>query len=82
MEDSVPRWIALGDFNHDQILDIVSADYGTGNLNILIGNGDGTIFTMISFSTKDNSRLFSVAVGHLNTILIWILLLLIHITII
>ena len=64
--DSQPRWIALADFNHDDVLDIVSANYGTRNLNILLGKGDGTFSTMIRFSTSDNSPPYSVAVGQLN----------------
>ena len=64
--DSQPRWIGLADLNDDDVLDIVCTNYGTRNLNILLGNGDGTFSTMLRFSTSDNSPPHSVAVGQLN----------------
>ena len=39
---SNPQYIATGDFNRDGELDLVSADYGSGSVSVLLGNGDGT----------------------------------------
>ena len=37
-----PMGLALGDFNSDGKLDIATADYGSNNVTILLGNGNGT----------------------------------------
>jgi hypothetical protein len=37
-----PRSIAVGDFNHDGRLDVLIADYYSGNVWVLLGVGDGT----------------------------------------
>jgi hypothetical protein len=37
-----PMGIAVGDFNGDGIPDLATADYGSGEVSILLGNGDGT----------------------------------------
>jgi predicted small lipoprotein YifL len=34
--------VAVGDFNRDGNADIVAADASTGNVNVFLGNGDGT----------------------------------------
>jgi hypothetical protein len=63
---SSPFWVALGDVNNDNHLDIVSANMGTKNIGILIGNGNGTFATMISYSTGPVFQPYSVAVGDIN----------------
>src|SRR5438477_11039221 len=34
--------LAVGDFNRDGKLDLVEANFSTGNVTILLGNGNGT----------------------------------------
>lgn len=37
-----PQYISTADFSHDGKLDLVSANYGSGSVSVLMGNGDGT----------------------------------------
>jgi hypothetical protein len=37
-----PMGLAVGDFNGDGIPDLATADYGSGEVSVLLGNGDGT----------------------------------------
>jgi hypothetical protein len=46
---SFPYSVAVGDFNNDTRLDIVVANYATNNLGVLLGYGNGTFASMISF---------------------------------
>lgn len=39
---SNPQFVATGDFNRDGKLDLVVANYGSGTVSVLLGNGDGT----------------------------------------
>ncbi len=43
--------LALGDFNHDGILDLITDDWFTGNLDVLLGKKDGTFQKAGSFPT-------------------------------
>ena len=61
---SNPRSVALGDVNSDGILDIITANYGSGSACVLLGNGDGTFQAEQTFATKLSSR--SVALGDVN----------------
>jgi hypothetical protein len=73
---SLPIYVALSDFNYDSILDIavvddgtdsiVIANYGTGNVGILLGYGNKTFKNMKKSSTGIGSAPSSVAIGHLN----------------
>jgi hypothetical protein len=36
-----PRFVAAGDFNADAVLDLATANYGSDNVSVLLGNGDG-----------------------------------------
>jgi hypothetical protein len=63
---SQPWWIALGDFNHDNRLDIVSANTGSNTIGILLGHGDGTFATVVTYSTVNDCAPYSVAVGDIN----------------
>jgi hypothetical protein len=64
--DSNPYWVALSDVNNDNYLDMVSANRGTENIGIFIGNGDGTFLTMVPYSTGTGSLPTSVAVNDIN----------------
>jgi hypothetical protein len=64
---SNPWWIALADVNNDNRLDIVSANTGSDTIGILLGNGDGTFLTVITYSTGINSMPRSVAIGDINS---------------
>jgi hypothetical protein len=61
-----PQYLAVGDFNNDHNLDVAVVGYFGGNddLGILLGNGDGSLQSSITYPlsyTPDN-----VAVGDLN----------------
>lgn len=61
-----PNAIALGDFNGDGKLDLAIANYGSNNVSILLGNGDGT-FTQASTSPIAVGKgPVSIAVGDFN----------------
>ncbi|CAF1558042.1 unnamed protein product [Rotaria magnacalcarata] len=63
---SNPYSVALGDFNNDSFLDIAVANYGTGNVGILLGYGNGSFAAQRTFSTGNNSYPGSVALGDFN----------------
>jgi hypothetical protein len=44
-----PRPIAVGDFNGDKILDLVTGNVSSGDVSILLGNGDGTFRSAQNF---------------------------------
>ncbi|WP_263359897.1 FG-GAP-like repeat-containing protein [Acidicapsa ligni] len=55
--------LAAADLNGDGILDLV-AQHGTGTIEVLLGNGDGTFRTGEMFSSVTNTA--SIAIGDLN----------------
>ncbi len=59
-----PIAVAVGDFNGDGHLDIVTANYFDGTISVLLGNGDGTFQTQQVISV--GSLPHAVAVGDLN----------------
>jgi hypothetical protein len=64
--DSIPYSLVVGDFNKDNKLDIGVANYGTNNVGILLGNGNGTFNRQITYSTTPNSNPSSIALGDFN----------------
>ena len=60
---SGPTWIASGDLNSDNILDLVVANKIEDNIRILLGTGDGTFNSLSEYSTEKNSGPFSIALG-------------------
>ncbi len=60
-----PEFVAVGDFNGDGILDLVSSDTGSNTLTVLLGNGDGT-FTTKSTPTVGNTPKTVVLVADFN----------------
>ncbi|CAF1204527.1 unnamed protein product [Adineta steineri] len=61
---SYPRAVAFGDFNKDNQLDIVVANYFTGNVAILLGYGTGVFGTATLCTIASNP--YAVAVGDVN----------------
>ena len=64
--DSFPYSLALGDVNSDGQLDIVVANYGTDNISLFFGYGNGTFGNQTTYTTGINSRPYSVALSDLN----------------
>ncbi|CAF3575076.1 unnamed protein product [Adineta steineri] len=62
---SLPYAVCVGDFNHDQQIDIAVANYGANNIGIFLGKSNGTFMTQITFSTG-SSRPRWIAVGDMN----------------
>jgi FG-GAP-like repeat/Cep192 domain 4/HYDIN/CFA65/VesB-like, Ig-like domain/FG-GAP repeat len=48
---TVPGSVAVGDFNGDGKLDLVTADAGIGDISVLLGNGDGTFQPPVNYSS-------------------------------
>ena len=64
--DSLPHSIAVGDLNNDGRKDIAVANYGTDNIGLFLGNGDGTFTSQMTFTTGINSGPYSIAMADLN----------------
>ena len=58
--------LAVGDFNHDGILDIVVPSSDDGSISILLGNGDGTFAPSSQSPLSVGECPFAVATGDLN----------------
>ncbi|CAF0849676.1 unnamed protein product [Adineta ricciae] len=64
--NSAPNSITIADLNGDNLLDMVTANYGTNNVGIFIGYKDGTFSNQITYSTDSYSTPRYVAVDDLN----------------
>ncbi|CAF0990441.1 unnamed protein product [Adineta steineri] len=64
--DSFPYSLAIGDVNHDKQLDIVVANYGTNNIGIFLGYGNGAFTSQQIYTTTPNSHPTSVTLGDFN----------------
>ncbi|CAF1065961.1 unnamed protein product [Rotaria sordida] len=64
--NSNPYFLVTGDFNHDNLLDIVVANSGTNSIGIFLNYGNKTFASQMTFSTEDHSRPISVATGDFN----------------
>jgi hypothetical protein len=56
-----PEYVAVGDFNGDGILDLVSSDTGSNTLTVLLGNGDGTFTTKSTVGVGEQPKAVVVA---------------------
>ena len=62
---NAPHAVAIGDFNHDGKPDLATANAsGFGNISILLGNGDGTFATAVTYPVGAASS--GLAVGDFN----------------
>src|SRR6266498_3119624 len=59
-----PRSVAVGDFNGDGRQDLAVANQGSGNVSILLGNGNGTFGAATNFAVGNGP--LSVVVGDFN----------------
>src|SRR5207247_1628837 len=59
-----PQSVAVGDFNGDGKQDLATANYGSNDVSIRLGNGDGTFGAASSLAVGTGS--YSVAVGDLS----------------
>jgi hypothetical protein len=63
---SQPYSVTVLDLNNDKLLDIIVVNYGTNNIGVLLGNGNGTFAGIRKFSTDYGSRPFFVVVNDFN----------------
>jgi hypothetical protein len=63
---SSPYSLAVGHFNNDTRLDIVVTNYGSDNVGIFIGCGNGSFSNQTTYSTGSSSFPYSVAVIDFN----------------
>lgn len=64
--DSHPSSVVVADFNNDHYLDIAVANYGTGNIGIFLGYGNGSLSTQIIYLTDVLSKPSSITANDLN----------------
>jgi len=50
----VPKFIMVGDFNGDGKQDLVTANFGSADISVLLGNGDGTFRPAVSYPVGTN----------------------------
>ncbi|CAF3251064.1 unnamed protein product [Rotaria sp. Silwood2] len=65
-DSSAPRALAVGDFNNDSRLDIAVANYGTNNVGVFLGYGNGSFASQLTYSTYQDSYPISLATGDFN----------------
>lgn len=63
---SFPLWVALGDFNHDNHLDIAVTNSIAHDVGVLIGYGNGSFADVIFYIGDMNSLPVAIALGDLN----------------
>ena len=65
-DGSYPIAVAVGDFNNDDRLDIVVANYDTNNVGVLLGYGNGSFSIVKTYSTGEGSTPYAVTVSDFN----------------
>jgi hypothetical protein len=61
---SSPRSVALADLNQDGKLDVITANFDSGNISVLLGNGDGILQSKTDYAVGTWPR--GMAVADLN----------------
>jgi hypothetical protein len=61
-----PTELVLGDFNKDGKMDIAVANFGTADVGILLGHGDGTFAAPVTYPVGEGYRPETIGVGDLN----------------
>ena len=61
-----PSSVAVGDFNHDTLLDIVVANSHSNSIGILLGSKNGSFHNATTFSTGIASNPVSIILGDVN----------------
>jgi hypothetical protein len=61
---SAPSSVVRGDFNGDGKSDLAVTNYGSNNVSILLGNGNGTFHNAVNFAVGDSP--YAVAIGDFN----------------
>ncbi|CAF1540953.1 unnamed protein product [Rotaria sp. Silwood1] len=61
-----PNAVAVGDLNNDALVDIIVANYGTNNIGVLLGYGNGSFTSVKFFSIGHGSLPFSISVRDLD----------------
>ena len=63
---SQPYGIVVADVNADGKPDLLTANYGTNSVGVLLGNGNGTFAAAVAYSTGSGSQPFGLAVADVN----------------
>ena len=53
---SLPRSVVSGHFNGDANLDLAVVNFGSSDVSVLLGNGDGTFQPAVNYPVGDNPR--------------------------
>ncbi|HJZ80944.1 MAG TPA: FG-GAP-like repeat-containing protein, partial [Pyrinomonadaceae bacterium] len=61
-----PESVTTGDFNHDGKADIAAANFGSGNITILLGNGSGGFSSAAGSPFAAGTQPYSITVGDFN----------------
>jgi hypothetical protein len=61
---SSPQFMAVGDFNKDNHLDLVIANSGSSNISVLLGDGKGNFGAAVNYAVTSFPR--TVAIGDFN----------------
>ena len=64
--NSVPWFVAIGDLNHDNQLDMVTVNQGSSSVGVFLGYGNETFADIITYSTGNPSVPYTVVLGDLN----------------
>jgi hypothetical protein len=63
---SQPNDIAVADVNADGKPDLITANYGTNSVGVLLGTGTGTFAAAVAYSTGSGSQPYGLAVADVN----------------